>query len=93
MSPATATATVNISFSFIVRTSCMSVTKIKKAGKLPRGVHFHNNHNGTATLSGIPISTKHKSAVGSYPLTFTAKFGRGKTKQTVTQRFTLTVVA
>ena len=67
--------------------------KIKGKGKLPKGVHFHNNHNGTATLSGTPTSTKHRSAVGTHPLTFTATFGRGKTKEVVTQAFTLTVVA
>jgi hypothetical protein len=78
-------------FSFTVTTSGTPTPKVRKAGKLPKGVHFHNNHDGTATLSGTPTSTKHKSAVGTYQLTITATFGKGKTKQVVTQAFTLTV--
>jgi putative Ig domain-containing protein len=59
--------------------------------KLPKGVHFHANPDGTPTISGTPTSTKHKSAVGTYPLTITATFGKGKSKVVVTQAFTLTV--
>jgi len=39
-----------------------------------------------------PTSTKHKAAAGIYHLTFTATFGEGKTKQVVTQAFTLRVI-
>jgi len=80
-------------FSFTVTTRGMPVTKIKKRGRLPRGVRFENNHNGTATISGTPRSTQRKSAVGTYPLTINAVFGKGKTKQVVRQVFTLKVVA
>ena len=55
---------------------------------MPKGVHFVNNHDGTATISGIP-NVKHGSGV--YPLTLKATFGKGKTKQIVTQAFILTV--
>ena len=79
-------------FSFTVTTGGMPVTKIKKRGRLPRGVRFEYNHNGTATISGTPRSTQRKSAVGTYPLTINAVFGKGKTKQVVTQAFTLKVV-
>jgi len=48
---------------------------------------------GMASIAGRPISTKHRSAVGTYPLTITATFGRGKTKEVLTQEFTLTVVS
>ena len=56
------------------------------------GVKFHKG-TGSGTLSGTPTSTKHKSAVGTYHVTFTATFGKGKTKHVVTQAFTLRVVA
>ena len=59
-------------------------------GKLPKGVRFHYNHDGTATLSGTPTSTK-GSLSGTYPLTFTATFGSGRSKQVVAQAFTLAV--
>lgn len=85
------TATVGSTFSFPVTTLGATTSKLKKHGKLPRGVHFHNNHDGTATLFGTPTSTKHKSAVGTYPLTITANFGKGKSRVVVTQAFTLTV--
>ena len=42
-------------------------------------------------LGGTPTSTKHKSAAGTYHLTFTATFGKGKTKVVATQAFTLSV--
>jgi hypothetical protein len=84
---------VGSAFSVKVTTVGSPVPKIKKSGKLPKGVHFHNNHNGAASLSGAPTSTKHKSAVGTYHLTFTATFGKGKTKDVVKQAFTLTVVS
>jgi len=87
------TVVMSSPFSFTVTTEGAPVTKIKKVGRLPRGVSFQNNHNGTATLAGTPESTKRKPAVGTYHLTFTATFGKGKAKQIVAQTFTLTVVA
>jgi hypothetical protein len=53
-------------------------------------VKFHKG-TGMATISGTPTSTKHRSAVGTYPITITATFGKGKAKQVVTQVFTLIV--
>jgi hypothetical protein len=61
---------------------------IKKKGKLPKGVHFKNNHNGTATISGIPNLNK---GIGVYHLTIRATFGKGKTRNIVTQAFIYTV--
>ena len=69
------------------------MTRIKKVGKLPKGVHFRDDHNGTAVLGGTPTSTKTRSAVGTYPLAFIASLGKGKMRQVVTQVFTLTVLA
>ena len=74
-------------------TSGAPVVRIMKVGKLPKCVYFRNNHNGTATLAGTPISTKRKPVVGTYHLTFGARFGKGKMTQVLTQAFTLIVVA
>lgn len=84
-------ATVGSSFSVSVTTTGSPTPNLKHKGALPKGVHFTDNGNGTATLFGTPTSTKHKSAAGTYTLTITATFGKGKTKQVVTQTFTLTV--
>ncbi|HEY5024060.1 MAG TPA: hypothetical protein VII76_03720 [Acidimicrobiales bacterium] len=76
------------SFSFLVTTSGSPTPSLKKKGKLPRGVHFVKNHDGTATLSGTPSLTK---GVGVHHLTIEAIFGKGKAKKVVTQAFVLTV--
>jgi predicted lipoprotein with Yx(FWY)xxD motif len=85
-----AAATVGTAFTFPVTAIGSPTPTIKGKGKLPKGVKFHMG-TGTAAISGTPTSTKHKSAVGTYHLTITAIFGKGKTKQLVTQSFTLTV--
>ena len=82
-----ASATAGSSFSFQVTTSGSPVPVLKKKGRLPKGLHFVNDHNGTATISGTPKL----SAVGVHSLTLSAKFGKGKAKKIVTQAFTLTV--
>jgi predicted lipoprotein with Yx(FWY)xxD motif len=87
-----ARATVGSPFSFTVTTAGSPTPKIKDHGKLPKGVKFHKGV-GVASISGTPLSTKHKAATGTYHLTITATFGKGKTKQVVTQAFTLTVAA
>jgi hypothetical protein len=68
---------------FTVTTSGFPHPAITKAGKLPGGVTFVDNHDGTATLSGTPGAGKG----GSYPLIITAKSARG----TATQSFSLIV--
>jgi len=88
-SPAAA-AVVGSPISFSVTTIGAPSPTIKGKGKLPKGVKFHKG-TGTATISGTPISTTHKSAVGTYDLTITATFGKGKSKQVVMQAFTLAV--
>jgi len=84
-----ATASVGTSFSFSVKTY-PAATKLKSSGKLPKGVKFNK---AAGQLAGTPTSSKNKSAAGTYHLTFTATFGKGKTKTTATQAFTLTVVS
>jgi predicted lipoprotein with Yx(FWY)xxD motif len=85
-----ASATVGSLFSLTVTTIGTPTPTIKEKGKLPKGVKFHKG-TGTATISGTPTSTKHRSAAGTYPLTITATFGKGKAKQVVIQSLTLTV--
>jgi len=79
---------VGTSFKFPVTTTGTPTPKITEEGKLPKGVKFNKS---TDTLAGTPTSTKHKSAAGTYPITFTATFGKGKSKVVVTQAFTLTI--
>jgi hypothetical protein len=70
-------------FSFTVRASGSPAPKITRAGRLPCGVIFTSNSNGTATIAGTPAH----AAAGNYPLTLTAKSKAGM----ATQAFTLTV--
>ncbi|HTZ07788.1 MAG TPA: hypothetical protein VMB72_01880 [Acidimicrobiales bacterium] len=73
------------SFAFTVRTYGTPDAKIKRKGTLPKGVHFIDHDDNSATLSGPPKKS------GVFHLTFTATFGKGKTKHVTTQAFTLTV--
>jgi len=84
-----ATATAGFLFKFTVMTSGTGAAGVKKKGKLAKGVHFVNNHNGTALISGTPDV---KKGPGVYHLTITATFGKGKTKKLITQNFVLTVL-
>jgi hypothetical protein len=83
-----ASCTAGLTCSFLVTTSGSPTPVIKRVGKLPKGVKFTNNHNGTASLSGIPNV---KKGLGVFHLTIEAKFGKGKAKKTVSQAFVLTV--
>ena len=81
------TVAVGAPFTFVIRTGGLPIPTLAKSGKSLRRITFHNNRDGTATLSGTPLS----SEAGSHGLTFIARFGKGKTKITKTQNFTLTV--
>jgi hypothetical protein len=78
-------------FSFLVTTTGSPTPKIKAKGKLPKGSSSTTNGDGTAIVSGMPTSTRHKSAGGLYPLTFTATFGKGHAKVVSKQSWTLDV--
>ena len=71
---------------FTITTSGDPVAKITSSGKLPGGVKFVDNGDGTATLSGRPGGGL--GLVGDYPLTFTASNG---VSPAGTQNFTLTI--
>jgi Putative Ig domain len=71
---------------FTITTSANPVAKITLSGKLPGGVKFVDNGDGTATLSGRPGIGL--GLVGDYALTFTASNG---VLPAATQNFTLTI--
>jgi len=81
-------ANAGVFSAFTITTSGSPTPVIKKTGKLPRGLAFVKNHNGTATITGTP---KAKKSIGVYHLTITAIFGKGKAKVVVTQALVLTV--
>ncbi len=75
--------TVGSSGSFTVQTSGgVPTPALTKSGSLPGGVTFTDNHDGTATISGIPAA----GTANTYPITITADNGIP-----VSQPFTLTV--
>lgn len=82
-----ATTLAGSPFSFAVTTAGSPVRSITKTGTLPEGLHFTDNHNGTATIEGTPGG----QTGGVYQLTITATFGDGSAKQTVVQQFSLFV--
>ena len=90
-SPATAAATTGVPFSFEVSaTGGVAPTFVEK-GRLPRGVSFVDNFDGTATLSGTPTAVGRRPAAGIYRDKIRATFSLGGTSKTIVQVFTLTV--
>jgi alpha-tubulin suppressor-like RCC1 family protein len=77
------TAAYGAPFIFTVTTTGSPAPAITRAGRLPSGVRFTDNQDGTATISATPGG----AASGVYPLILTAKNSYG----TATQAFTLTV--
>ena len=77
------TFTVGQTANFTVATTGFPAVGISITGTLPAGLSFVDNHNGTASLSGVPQA----GSGGIYTLTFTAT----NSISSVTQTFTLTV--
>jgi len=86
-SPSTVTFPQGFYSSFTVTTSGDPVPAITKAGKLPGGVKFVDNGDGTATISGRPGGGQ--GLIGDYVLTLTASNGMNPP---ATQNFTLTII-
>jgi hypothetical protein len=80
----TASFTVGQSGSFTVTATGSPTPSLTESGPLPGGVTFHDNGNGTATLSGTPAV----GTAGTYNFTITAHNGVGND---ATQNFALTV--
>jgi hypothetical protein len=76
--------TPKVTNTFTVTTTGSPPPSITESGKLPKGVTFTTEENGTATISGTPTTPKARS----YKLMLTATNGFGKAKA---QKFILTV--
>ena len=79
-----ATFSAEAAGSFLFTTAGFPTSALSESGPLPSGVTFVDNHNGTATLSGISSA----GTAGTYHLTITATNNVGAG---TTQPFTLTV--
>ncbi len=90
-SPATASASSGVPFSFTVSASGGVTPTFLEKGRLPRGVTFVDNFDGTATLSGTPATVGRRPAAGTYRDKIRATFSYGGSSKTITQVFTLTV--
>src|SRR4029450_4302414 len=84
-SPSSTTFTAGVPNTFLVTTNGTPTPSIVKRGKkVPKGITFQDNHDGSGTLSGTPAGTG-----GNTAMKFVAQNSNGK----VTQNFTLHVVA
>jgi hypothetical protein len=90
-SPGTASGTTGVPFSFTVSASGGVTPTFTEKGKLPKGITFVDNFDGTATLSGTPVNIGHKVAAGTYRDKIKAIFTYGTATRTITQALTLTV--
>ena len=90
-SPTTAVATTGVPFSFTVSATGGVTPTFLEKGRLPMGVTFVDNFDGTATLSGTPTTVGHKLAAGTYRDKIRATFAYGTASKSITQVFVLTV--
>lgn len=81
-----ATFTVNANNSFTVMATGTPTPSLSITATLPANVTFVDNHDGTATLSGVPVPGTN----GDYTFTITASNSTGPD---FTQQFTLTVIS
>jgi alpha-tubulin suppressor-like RCC1 family protein len=84
-SASSATFTVGSAGSFMVTATGDPVPALSESGTLPAGVTFVDNHNGTGTLSGTPLT----DAGSPYAISLQANNGVGTP---FAQSFTLTVM-
>jgi hypothetical protein len=86
-SRATASFALHTAGTFTVTTSAAPVAALTEVGALPAGMTFVDHGNGTATLSGAPMTA------GSFPLTFTASNPDGAPIQSFNLQILSSVVA
>ena len=84
-----ATATRGVALSISVTTTGTPTPRIKESGRLPRGLGFHDNGDGTATVSGVPEPRR----LGTFHFRFKAVFGQGATRHVALQPFALSIAA
>jgi hypothetical protein len=75
---------IGVANTFTIKVGGQPASAITFTGSLPTGVSFHDNGNGTATLSGTPAA----GTLGNFPLVFHATNGL---PPDASQNFTLTV--
>ena len=82
-SPNHASVVAGTPFSFTITTTGVPTPSIHKAGKLPKGLVFTDLGNGTATISGVALTTDRN---GNYRVTLRAANlpGGGRNRQTLT---------
>lgn len=85
-SPDAVTTTVGTPLNFHITTLGTPIPTLTESGALPAGLHFVDNGNGTASLSGTPSSS---AQGGVYKLAVTASYGAGGTLGVVHQTITL----
>jgi len=90
-SPSSVAATTGTPFTFTVTTTGGVTPILTAKGKLPAGVTFVDNGDGTATLSGVPGPTGKKPAAGTYKLKVTAVFATAGLTKSIRQTLVLTV--
>ena len=84
-------AATGVPFSFTVSATGGVVPSFAEKGRLPNGVTFVDDFDGTATLSGTPVGLGHPSAAGTYRMKIRAVFAYGTASRTIAQTLTLTV--
>jgi hypothetical protein len=80
-----ASVVAGTAFSFTVNTTGVPVPAITETGKLPKGLSFVNNGDGTATISGTARTTDKDK---SYVVHLRATNSGGKSKQILTLSLT-----
>ena len=78
-------AIVGEPFSFTITTTGTPTPKIKVLGRLPKGLSFVDNQNGTATISGTMTRLGKKQDSRLITRTIRATFGTGDTAQVQSQ--------
>jgi hypothetical protein len=84
-SPDAATFTTTLDTTFGITTTGYPAASFTETGALPSGLTFTDNGNGTATISGAPVT----GSQGSYPVTVSAI--NSSDDSAVTQSLTITV--
>jgi hypothetical protein len=74
-----AVATTNTSFTYNLQTTGSPTPTITMSGTLPTGLTFVDNRNGTARISGSPVSR----TAGIYTVVFTATNTNGSATRTL----------
>ena len=71
---------VDNSYSFTIKSSGQSVASLTQTGVLPTGITFTDNGDGTATISGTPVT----GSGGAYAITVTAANQLGSASKATT---------